>query len=88
MENITPVGISTPVLGYAVFIGIKFAGYTFATRFLNETYVRKVNPWTFGAVRTLVGMSVGRALYLIVRAVSCMIQITGVGVSRVLLQRR
>lgn len=65
MENILPVGLHTPVLGYLAFAAIKFAGYTFAARFLNETYAKKANSWAFGAVRTLVGMSVGGALYVI-----------------------
>lgn len=65
MENILPVDLSTPVLGYAAFAGIKFGGYAIAALFLNLTYPTKISPWAFGAVRTLVGMSVGGVLYLI-----------------------
>lgn len=65
MENILPVGMHTPVLGYLAFVAIKFAGYAFAATYFNATYAKKISPWAFGAVRTLVGMAVGGALYLV-----------------------
>ena len=63
-----PGGVSTPALGYTAFVGIKFAGYSLAGRYLNQTYSKKVNPWFFGAVRTVVGMVVGGALFLVIAA--------------------
>ena len=63
-----PMDISNPTLGYAAFVGIKFAGYSyFAADHLNSVYKKRVNPWFFGAVRTLVGMTVGGLLYFLLQ---------------------
>jgi hypothetical protein len=56
-----PAGISNPVLGYATFCAIKFAGYSAAGHFLSVQYDRDVSAWKVGAVRTLIGMAAGAA---------------------------
>jgi hypothetical protein len=59
-----PAGISSPVLGYATFCAIKFAGYTAAAHVLSVQYERKeVSAWKVGAVRTLIGMVAGAAYF-------------------------
>lgn len=58
-----PAGIEHPVLGYAVFVGVKVAGYALAAQWISRSYGRTDrNPWIVGAVRTLIGMAAG-ALY-------------------------
>ena len=59
-----PAGISNPVLGYATFCAIKFAGYTAAAHVLSVQYDRKdLTVWKVGAVRTLIGMAAGAAYF-------------------------
>jgi len=59
-----PVGVSNPVLGYATFCAIKFAGYSAAGHVLSRRYGRTdLSPWKVGAVRTLIGMAAGAAYF-------------------------
>jgi hypothetical protein len=58
-----PVGFSDPVLGYATFCAIKFAGYSAAGHCLSMQYDRDISSWKAGAVRTLIGMAAGAAYF-------------------------
>ena len=58
-----PVGVSDPVLGYATFCAIKFAGYSAAGHVLSVQYDHDVSAWKVGAVRTLIGMAAGAAYF-------------------------
>jgi hypothetical protein len=59
-----PGGASHPAVGYLVFGGIKFAGYSLAARFISKKYGRaNRNPYVVGGSRTLIGVVAG-ALYV------------------------
>ena len=57
-----PLGINHPVLGYAGFAVVKFAGYSLAAHYLAKSYRRTDrNQYLVGGARTLIGMGVGAA---------------------------
>jgi len=59
-----PGGASSPAVGYLVFGGIKFAGYSLAARSISKRYQRTDrNAYAVGGTRTLIGMMAG-ALYI------------------------
>lgn len=53
-----------PLIGYAVFSAIKFAGYAAFGSRASRLFGCDVSPAMFGAVRTLVGMTVGTTFWL------------------------
>jgi hypothetical protein len=58
-----PGGASSPAVGYLVFGGIKFAGYSLAARFISKRYQRTDrNAFSVGGARTLIGVVAG-AIY-------------------------
>ena len=58
-----PGGASSPAIGYLVFGGIKFAGYSLAARSISKRYQRTDrNAYAVGGTRTLIGVIAG-ALY-------------------------
>ena len=55
-----PGGATSPAIGYLVFGGIKFAGYTLAARSISKRYERTDrNAFAVGGARTLIGMIAG-----------------------------
>src|ERR1043166_3767794 len=59
-----PGGIANPVVGYAPFTAIKFAGYSLAAGMMSHVYERPDrNPLVVGATRTLIGMAAGAAYF-------------------------
>src|ERR1043166_4612210 len=59
-----PGGIANPVVGYATFTAIKFAGYSLAAGMMSHVYERQGrDPFRVGATRTLIGMAAGAAYF-------------------------
>ena len=59
-----PGGASSPAIGYLVFGGIKFAGYSLAARSISKRYQRPDRKaFVVGGTRTLIGVIAG-ALYI------------------------
>ena len=57
-----PLGINHPVIGYAGFATVKFAGYALAAHYISKSYRRTDrNRYVVGGVRTLIGMGFGAA---------------------------
>lgn len=59
-----PAGLDNPVLGYAAFCGVKFAGYSLASRVLKVQFpLTSSSSFTLGLIRTLIGMAAGAAYF-------------------------
>ena len=62
------VGIHNPVVGYAVFCAVKFAGYSLAAWGIGRAYREPHrNAFVVGGTRTLIGMAAGAAYFGIVQ---------------------
>ena len=58
-----PGGISNPVAGYAVFLAIKFVGYSLAAREISKAYQRTdLSSPLIGGARVLIGVVAGAAM--------------------------
>lgn len=59
-----PAGASHPALGYAVFCGIKFAGYSLAAHIIARRYPPVTrNAWIVGGTRTFIGIIAGAIVW-------------------------
>ena len=59
-----PAGFTNPVIGYAGFCVVKFAGYSLAARYISQSYGRAdIAAWRVGGIRTLIGMMAGAAYF-------------------------
>jgi hypothetical protein len=75
-----PAGINHPVLGYASFAAVKFAGYSLAAWAISRSYQRPDrNPLIVGGVRTLIGMATGAAYFGLVLALGKSFGVTAQG---------